>query len=115
MIREILIFVTALVLGVAAASAYFYNIHPEHHILNDIPLMRKDYEKAVEGGREAAQRWKDSGQSTSAPESTSVPVPVAEPQPLQPAPSIQPAPVNKPAPAKQAPAKAGAVRDRVSK
>lgn len=57
MIRDIIIFVVGLAIGIAAAAGYFYTIHG-HDPMQDVPKVREDYEKVVDKGKEAVDRWK---------------------------------------------------------
>ena len=62
MIRDIIASILIFVLGIGAASAYFYHIHPEHHFSDDIPLFRKDYEEAVENSQSVTRQWRGAGE-----------------------------------------------------
>ncbi|MCK6439574.1 MAG: hypothetical protein L6Q71_05170 [Planctomycetes bacterium] len=47
MIRDILAMTFTFLLGVSAATFYFYQLHPEHDFVDDLPLIRKDIDEAT--------------------------------------------------------------------
>ncbi|MBX3459098.1 MAG: hypothetical protein KF696_03900 [Planctomycetes bacterium] len=43
--------------GLIAAGAYFYQLHPEHSIDDDLPRMRRGVDDAVERGKRMREAW----------------------------------------------------------
>lgn len=45
--------------GLLSAGAYFYQLHPEHTVDNDIPRLRKDVDDAMKRGQRLREAWND--------------------------------------------------------
>jgi hypothetical protein len=59
--------------GLVAAGAYFYQLHPEHSIENDLPRMRRAVDDAIERGRRVQEAWEEAEPSQEPAEAGSTP------------------------------------------
>lgn len=57
--RGIVGYIFFFTIGIVAAGAYFYQLHPEHSIDRDLPRVRKDVDQTIERGRRLKDAWRD--------------------------------------------------------
>ncbi len=56
--RTIITFVVFFAAGLITAAAYFYNRHPQHSPIDDVPYLRRDVEGLIERGGKLHEAWR---------------------------------------------------------
>lgn len=55
--RGIVGYIVFFTCGLLAAGAYFYQLHPEHSIDEDLPRMRREVDDVVDRGKRLREAW----------------------------------------------------------
>lgn len=65
--RTIVTFVVFFAAGLITAATYFYNRHPQHSPIDDVPHLRRDVEGLIERGGKLHEAWRGKSGDESAP------------------------------------------------
>ncbi|HMR80959.1 MAG TPA: hypothetical protein PKD61_37870 [Polyangiaceae bacterium] len=57
LLRSLIGYIFFFSVGLVAAAAYFYQLHPEHSVEGDLPRLRKDVDDALDRGKRLREAW----------------------------------------------------------